>query len=77
MAPEDLTDEDFDFNGTSRKEYENAYYKRRCSEIIDDFLYLGSDIVAKDREIFERVGITHVVNCVADYSDDYFKAEGV
>ena len=52
VAPEFLTDEDFDFNGTSRKEYENAYYKKICSEIIDDFLYLGSDIVAKDYEIF-------------------------
>ena len=31
--------DDFDFNGTSRKEYENEYYKRVCSEIIDGFLY--------------------------------------
>lgn len=48
IAPEQLTDEDFDFKGTSRKEYENAFYKNVCSEIIDDFLYLGSDIIAKD-----------------------------
>lgn len=46
MPPEKLTDEDFDMKGTSRKEYENEYYKRICSEIIDDFLYLGSDFIA-------------------------------
>ena len=44
-APEKLTDEDFDMKGTSRKEYENEFYKRICSEIIDGFLYLGSDII--------------------------------
>jgi hypothetical protein len=44
--PERLTDEDFDMKGTSRKEYENEYYKRICSEVIDDFLYLGSDFIA-------------------------------
>lgn len=44
--PEQMTDEDFDMKGTSRKEYENEYYKRVCSEIIDDFLYLGSDFIA-------------------------------
>ena len=31
-----------------RKEYENEFYKRVCSEIIDDFLFLGSDVVASD-----------------------------
>lgn len=51
VPPEQLTDEDFDMKGTSRKDYENEYYKRVCSEIIDDFLYLGSDIVAQDKEI--------------------------
>ena len=44
--PEKLSDEDFDMKGTSRKEYENEYYKRICSEIIDGFLYLGSDLIA-------------------------------
>ncbi len=41
-----MSDDDFDFKGTTRKEYENEYYKRICSEIIDGFLYLGSDHVA-------------------------------
>jgi hypothetical protein len=51
IPPEQLSDEDFDMKGTSRKEYENEYYKRVCSEIIDGFLYLGSDVVASDKEI--------------------------
>lgn len=45
-APEKLSDEVFDMKGTSRKEYENEYYKRICSEILDNFLYLGSDFMA-------------------------------
>jgi predicted secreted protein len=76
--PESLSDEDFDMKGTSRKEYENEYYKRICSEIIDDFMYLGGDIVARDEEILlNKVGITHVINCAADYSANYHKDKGV
>lgn len=59
--------------GTSRKDYENEYYKRICSEVIDNFLYLGSDFVAQDKETFDKLGITHVVNCAADYSANYFE----
>ena len=51
VPPDQLSDDDFDMKGTSRKEYENEYFKRVCSEIIDGFLYLGSDVVASDREI--------------------------
>jgi len=48
-----------------------------CSEVIDDYLYLGSDLIAKDEETFKKVGITHVINCAADYSEDYFTNKGV
>jgi len=71
--PEKLTDEDFDMKGTSRKEYENEYYKRVCSEVIDNFLYLGSDFIAQDHEILSSFGITHVINCAADYSANYHR----
>ena len=50
-APE-LNDEDFDFKGTSRKEYENLIWNGVMSEIIENYLYLGSDNVAKDQEAF-------------------------
>lgn len=75
VPPENLTDEDFDNKGTTRIEYENEFYKRICSEVIDGFLYLGSDFVAQDRETLKKVGITHVVNCAADYSACYFESE--
>lgn len=45
--------------------------------IIDDFLYLGSDIVAKDLQKLRENGITHVINCAADYSDNYHVKEGI
>lgn len=73
LAPEKLTDEFFDNKGTSRKEYENEYYKRICSEVIDNFMYLGSDFIAQDHSTFQKLGITHVVNCAADYSANYFE----
>lgn len=50
VPPDQISDDEFDMNGTSRKEYENEYYKRICSEVIDGFLYLGSDFVASDKE---------------------------
>ena len=77
VPPEQLSDEDFDYRGTARKEYENEIYKRLCSEVIDGFLYLGGDLVAKDAEVFSSRGITHVINCAADYSDDYHKSKGI
>ena len=52
-------------------------FNKVCSMILDDFLYLGSDLVAKDYEKLKENGITHVVNCAADYSDDYHKDKGV
>ncbi len=70
-----MSDEDFDNKGTSRKEYENEYYKRICSEIIDGFLYLGSDYIEADKETFSKQGFTHVVNCAADYSANYFEGD--
>jgi hypothetical protein len=77
LPPEKLNDEFFDNKGTSRKEYENEYYKRICSEIIEDFMYLGSDFIAQDYSTFQKIGITHVINCAADYSANYFERQNV
>ena len=38
---------------------------------------MGGDLVARDAEVFQNVGITHVINCAADYSEDYHKDKGV
>ena len=72
MPPEQLPEDFFDMKGTSRKEYENDYYKRICSEIIEDFLYLGSDFIAQDLTTLKSNNVTHVINCAADYSACYF-----
>lgn len=76
-AAAELNDEDFDFKGTSRKEYENLIWNGVMSEILENFLYLGSDNVARDQEAFQKAGITHVINCAADYSEPYFQDQGV
>lgn len=48
-----------------------------CSCVLDNFLYLGSDAVAKDYAKLQEHGITHVINCAADYSADYHIDRGV
>lgn len=50
------------------------FYERRCSEIVDG-LFLGGDLVAKNREQLREHGITHVVNCVGFLYGEYFKDE--
>ena len=48
-----------------------------CSEVLDGLLYLGSDVVARDYEKLNENGITHVINCAADYSADYHLDKGI
>lgn len=45
--------------------------------ILDDFIYLGSDVVAQNYELLMENKITHVVNCAADISADYHADKGV
>lgn len=40
-------------------------------------MWLGSDLVARDEAMLTKIGITHVVNCAADYSENYFESSGV
>jgi protein-tyrosine phosphatase len=78
QRPSNNIEEDFDYlKGTSRKQYENEMFKGVCSMILDDFLYLGSDLVAKDLNKLKACGITHVINCAADYSSDYHIDKGI
>jgi protein-tyrosine phosphatase len=70
-------DEEFDYHGTSRKQYENALFNGVCSEIIDGLLYLGSDMVARNFELLQENKITHVINSAADYSANYHQDKGI
>ncbi|XP_022776189.1 protein-tyrosine-phosphatase MKP1-like [Durio zibethinus] len=49
-----------------------AFYDKECSRIADH-IYLGSEAVAKNREILRKNGITHVLNCVGFVCPEYFK----
>ncbi|KAK6937056.1 Dual specificity phosphatase, catalytic domain [Dillenia turbinata] len=51
-----------------------AFYDKECSRIADH-VYLGSDAVAKNREILRENGITHVLNCVGFACPEYFKGD--
>ncbi|KVI05680.1 protein-tyrosine-phosphatase MKP1-like [Cynara cardunculus var. scolymus] len=53
-----------------------AYFDKECSRIIDH-VFLGSDSVAKNREVLCRNGITHVLNCVGFVCPEYFKKDFV
>lgn len=49
-----------------------AFFDKDCSRVADH-IYLGSDAVARNREILEENGITHVLNCVGFVCPEYFK----
>ncbi|KAE8690834.1 Mitogen-activated protein kinase phosphatase 1 isoform 2 [Hibiscus syriacus] len=49
-----------------------AFFDKECSRIAEH-IYLGSDAVAKKREILRINGITHVLNCVVSACPEYFK----
>lgn len=70
--------EDTDFfmaKNTSIAEERNNKFKQICSEIIDNFLYLGSDYLAKNKEVLKQNKITHIINAVGDYSPNYHDGE--
>nr|GMD16627.1 protein-tyrosine-phosphatase MKP1-like [Ipomoea batatas] len=51
-----------------------AFFNKECSKIVDH-IYLGSETIAKDREILRHNGITHVLNCVGFICPEYFKGD--
>ncbi|KAK9090294.1 hypothetical protein Sjap_023471 [Stephania japonica] len=48
---------------------------KECCSRIADHIYLGSEAVAKNREILRQNGITHVLNCVGFACPEYFKSD--
>ncbi|KAL3644483.1 hypothetical protein CASFOL_009663 [Castilleja foliolosa] len=51
-----------------------AFFDKECSKILDH-IYLGSDVIAKNRETLRLNKITHVLNCVGFSCSEYFKNE--
>ncbi|KAF5726709.1 protein-tyrosine-phosphatase MKP1-like [Tripterygium wilfordii] len=68
-TPGQSTVEEFEF-----KKDKLAFFDKECSRIADH-IYLGSDAVAKNREILRQNGITHVLNCVGFVCPEYFKSD--
>ncbi|KAF3779546.1 Protein-tyrosine-phosphatase [Nymphaea thermarum] len=65
--------------GSGQKEFllkkdKIAFFDKECSRIAEH-IYLGSDAVAKNREILKQNGITHVLNCVGFVCPEYFKKD--
>lgn len=53
---------------------------RFCSQEatkIYDFLYLGGNLVAKNKELLLKLGITNIINAARVVCDDYFLKEGL
>ncbi|KAL2903431.1 Protein-tyrosine-phosphatase MKP1 [Bienertia sinuspersici] len=51
-----------------------AFYEKECSKIVEH-IYLGSEAVAKNREVLRQNGITHVLNCVGFICPEFFKGD--
>lgn len=78
VGPAKLSWNDSDSEKSSRefecKKDKLAFLDKDCSRIAEH-LYLGSDKVAKDREVLRKNGITHVLNCVGFFCPEYFKGD--
>ncbi|PHT49154.1 Protein-tyrosine-phosphatase MKP1 [Capsicum baccatum] len=51
--------------GLVRKE-KIAFFDKECSKVAEN-VFLGGDAVAKDKDILNQNGITHVLNCIVCY----------
>ncbi|KAF6157509.1 hypothetical protein GIB67_004447 [Kingdonia uniflora] len=51
-----------------------AFFDKECSRV-DDHIYLGSEAIAKNRDVLRKNGITHVLNCVGFVCPEYFKSD--
>lgn len=66
---------DYMSKSTSVAEARNNRFKNICSEILPSFLYLGSDYLAKDKDILLEHNITHIINSAGDYSPNYHEED--
>ncbi|KAF0697418.1 Aste57867_11898 [Aphanomyces stellatus] len=46
-------------------------YSNVCSQVTD-FLFVGGAVVASQRDVLEAHGITHIINCAATVTPNYF-----
>jgi predicted protein tyrosine phosphatase len=48
-----------------------VYYRKICSQVYD-YIYQGSDLVARNKETLQANGITHIINAALSVCDIYF-----
>jgi hypothetical protein len=70
----DMLDENFDVRETNRKDLKLQYYGEVMSEL-DSGLFVGSDLVARDKAKLQAAGVTHVINCAANVCRNYYPAD--
>ncbi|GJP84702.1 hypothetical protein CLOP_g14752 [Closterium sp. NIES-67] len=51
-----------------------AFFEKDCSRVLEH-VFVGSDFVARSREILGEAGITHVLNCVGFVCPEYFPGD--
>jgi predicted protein tyrosine phosphatase len=51
--------------------YRRNEHAAQCSKVTD-FLFIGGAAAAKNKEALDQNGITHIVNCAANVTPDYF-----
>lgn len=72
----DLSTVIVDKNGGLVKREKIACFDKVCSKVAKH-LYCGGDVVARDRDILKKNGISHILNCVGFVCPEYFKADFV
>ncbi|CAK9176527.1 unnamed protein product [Ilex paraguariensis] len=65
-----------DKNGGLVKREKIAFFDKECSKVAEH-IYLGGDVVARDRSMLKQHRITHILNCVGFVCPEYFKADFV
>ncbi|CAI5941160.1 unnamed protein product [Closterium sp. NIES-65] len=51
-----------------------AFFEKDCSRVLEH-VFVGSDYVARSREILREAGVTHVLNCVGFVCPEYFPGD--
>ena len=72
IEEEERTGYNFDIRDTDRKKLKIQYFSEICSEVMKNFLYVGGESIASNREVLKEMGVTHVVNCAADVCRNLF-----
>lgn len=67
----DMLDDNLDVRDTNRKEIKLKYYSEMLSELCPG-LFVGSDLVARDKSKLKSFGVTHIINCAANVCRNYY-----